>query len=1208
MHVRSKPGMVAITLVLAAAATASCSSDAARTSSSRESTSAASSASTVGPVAADFVVYATRSLKLGDADVVLGGDLGVTTYASPAFGPQLVLGDLSLVDPLHAVIAPSVSVETGAFVNDVQTHSLVNQGGHVTTLDPFPPAMPTLPLALPATPGTTDVTVGQGHLQDLAPGAHGALSVAGTVVLEPGTHSFSSVALARGGRLLARTGVADVRVAGSLSAGPGSVIAPATCQDHHGALDCHPALTGELPASNLAISVDGGDSAGGAPAAAVSEHSVVVALVAVPNGTLSLGSAVVARGAFAGFDVSVGDGTLLAFDSGLQAVAPQGTQPLHGYVSLLPDSMVPVGGPVDPAMLIGLDIGLPAQPGLQAFVADVSDPQSPNYRHYLDLPTFTQRFGGSPGDYAQLVAWAQSVGFTVTNTYPNNLLVRVTGTAAQIESALFTNLVWRTRPDASQFVTVDREPSLNLAPTVLAISGLDDFVAARGSGGTFPGNQPPTQNYWGADFRNAYFQSCLTIPGSGQPLDGSGQVVAVLSLNNFQQSDIQGYDGQQNPALNPANVVPFIAIAAPDPGGGIGGTPASEVVLDIEAVQSMAPQAQVLVFEESLSWEGHADALYHAIATTPSVTVATSSWYFSYSTNAQQAVWEMAAQGQSFFQHSGDFGNVGDPETNQDMDGQTIVGGTVMTTNPLTGPQNAPSPYPTPYLVSENTWVDGNGATGGGIMDGKGACYALESCPPAYVPAYQASVSMSANGGSKSARDFPDVAIGVYMGTVFQGGNLPQVGTSTAAPLWAGVAALINQRAKAQGAGQLGFANPTFYDIGLTSGTANDLYKVGFNDIQSASVNNTQCSGAGTQCFRFPANFSIPQSGCTCPPPTVLPGFPAVSGYDLQTGWGTPTCGLIGQVSTDTPLAPQTLLTEVQIDITTGKDDLRGDSAASALVFFKGQAAPVLLELKPANTANWDPGEMRSFVVPVPAGLNITPALVSAGSAGISQITFNLTENPSNNSSNEDNWDIGALHVRLFAPTVDGEMCQFDEADTVLHLNDTTDPGIVRLSAQSDQSGSGPIVTLTPTGCAASGSPVPAQPDQVQFIISTGNDTIRDSSDANVQVFWPSSPNPVAQIDLNPQHSGNNSGDVVSVFAPLPPNAPPIAQWQIKVNLITHNSSIFDQDDHWDVGALNVMTWSANQPERCVALFTGDPAKPQLGGTPWTVTPAGCPQ
>jgi hypothetical protein len=871
----------------------------------------------------------------------------------------------------------------------------------------------------------------------------------------------------------------------------------------------------------------------------------------------------------------------LVFSSGINAPdcrAPHGSQQLHGYVSILPASSAPVLRPVDPGTNLALDIGLPAQAGLQDFVRSVSDPKDPNFRAYLDVPTFAKKFGALPLDYQNTVNWATAAGMTVTNQFPNNLLLRATGTAAQIEQALFTNLFWRQRPDGSQFVAVDREPSVNLAPNLLWISGLTDFISPLAGGGTSTQTGAGASfNYYGYDFRNAYFQNCLTLPGSSTPIDGTGQTVAVLSLNadSTLSQDVALYDAAQNPTLNQSTIMPFIAISAPVPlirnglVGGANGPP--EVAADVELVQSMAPGANVLIFEQGVDWENHADGIYHAMATTPSVTVATSSWTFGYTANEQQAVWEMAAQGVSFFQYSGDFGAEGDPEDNRDMDGETLVGGTILNTNPLTGAANTVNPYPATYYQNEQTWPN----SGGGVLGGGGPCYALGICPPRFLPGYQATLPVNTNGGSTSFRNYPDVAMDVNMVQTFNKSFSTFQGTSVATPLWAGFAALVNQRAAALGAKRLGFANPTIYDIGLTRGTANDLYtNFAFNDLQDNVFNPVTCFAGNCPSSRPPG-----------------PGFKSVPGYDLVTGWGTPTCGLLTQVSTNNPLTPQTILTNGVLQITTGKDDLRTDSAATAKIFFQGLPNnPVFIDLKDANAGSFDGGTMRAFQFVVPAGLNLTPAIVSAGLGGITDVRLNLIENLSNGSGAEDNWDIGAVNVRLFAPTISAEMCQLDLVETSSALANTNDPGVVRLSATPSASGVGPTADLPlsgqSTGCVSTGSPTPASPAQAQFIISTGDDSIRGDSTATVQVFGSNkSAPPFLQANLP---TGGQNGDVFNIKLAVPANAPPINQWQVVLTLTSHNSFI-ETDDHWHVDGVNVMEWGANQPENCVLRATGEP-------------------
>jgi len=114
-------------------------------------------------------------------------------------------------------------------------------------------------------------------------------------------------------------------------------------------------------------------------------------------------------------------------------------------------------------------------------------------------------------------------------------------------------------------------------------------------------------------------------------------------------------------------------------------------------------------------------------------------------------------------------------------------------------------------------------------------------------------VITSLNHGSTALRNIPDVAAEANTNQYscfdgFCGGE--NGGTSYAAPQWAGFIAMANQRAVARGEETLGFLNPALYAIGTSAN-----YDLDFHDIVSG--NNGKYS--------------------------------AVTGFDLVTGWGSPT-------------------------------------------------------------------------------------------------------------------------------------------------------------------------------------------------------------------------------------------------------------------------------------------------------------------------------
>ncbi|MGH7270954.1 MAG: hypothetical protein ACREJ3_11040, partial [Polyangiaceae bacterium] len=239
-----------------------------------------------------FVAYAERSVTLGTGSQSLGGDIGVAKATASSFGTQVTIGNLVALDPTRDVFAPSVSLGSLSVVGDIETNTLQNSGGAFGAQVPYPAAaMPPVPLALPNTPGTSNVTVSAFQTQTLTPGSYGALSDNGILVLAPGAYSFSSVTLGAGAQLLAQPGGSTkVAIAGTLSAASGAQVAP----------------IGQA-AGSLSISVAGSDGvAGSPPAASIGTWSKITCLLAAPHGTLSLGDNTLATGAFAGFDVATG--------------------------------------------------------------------------------------------------------------------------------------------------------------------------------------------------------------------------------------------------------------------------------------------------------------------------------------------------------------------------------------------------------------------------------------------------------------------------------------------------------------------------------------------------------------------------------------------------------------------------------------------------------------------------------------------------------------------------------------------------------------------------------------------------------------------------------------------------------------------------------------------------------------------------------------
>jgi subtilase family serine protease len=488
---------------------------------------------------------------------------------------------------------------------------------------------------------------------------------------------------------------------------------------------------------------------------------------------------------------------------------------------------------------IRLAIGLPLQHTneLARLLARLYNPSDPLYHHFLTPAQFTSRFAPEASQYESVIDFARRNGFRVVNTFSNRMLVDISGAASDVERTFNVRLLKYRHPKTREFFAPDRQASIPSELPIIDVDGLSNYrlphprirpaKTAIPKGGSSLGG-----GYFGGDFRAAY------VPGVA--LNGAGQSVGLVEFDGFYTNDILRYDEE---ASQPQ--VPLQSILI----DGFDGIPSnvtnnSEVSLDIEAVEAMAPGlSNIIVYEASPT--NPPNDLLNRMAEDNAAAQLSCSWGWSGGPSAitDQILQQMAVQGQSFFCASGDGdaysgGAVDDPSANNtpsDSPYLTAVGGTTLTT---TGPGGS--------WQSETVWNWGAGEGSGG---------GFSSYYP--IPPWQQGVSMQSSGGSTSWRNIPDVALtadNIYV--VYNNGVTGTVGgTSCATALWAGFTALVNQQAAALGRSPVGFLNPAIYQIG-----AGQNFSASFHDIVTG--NNFG-----------PASPSL---------------FSSAGGYDLCTGWGSP--------------------------------------------------------------------------------------------------------------------------------------------------------------------------------------------------------------------------------------------------------------------------------------------------------------------------------
>ena len=535
----------------------------------------------------------------------------------------------------------------------------------------------------------------------------------------------------------------------------------------------------------------------------------------------------------------------IAVSCGSVLAAPVATQQLPGHVPKIVAKLKSTGRlPGETSLNLAIGLPLRNREDLNNLNAQLYNPDSPLYRHYLTPEEFTEQFAPTEEDYQAVVNYAKSSGFTVTATHSDRLLLEVTATAADVERAFGVNMRLYPHPtQARSFYSPDRDPVVPGNLQIADIGGLNNFsyphpkatrrriLGKHAAKNTSVDGSGTDGNFFFSDYRNAY------IPGVTNT--GTGQMIGLLEFDGYYASDVTAYESLA--AMTKAPTVKPVLLAGFN---GDPGTNNGEVALDIEMVMSMAPGlSEIVSFETSTNTP--VTVLLSAMAASNKISQLTCSWDFI-SNNAvpyasmDTSFTKFIAQGQSFLDASGDSGayyNGQIPEPDDDTN-ITLVGGTTLQTTSPGGPLFGEVSWNAPDLVS---------SSGGGISTN----YTL--------PKWQEGLDTNGNGASTTFRNTPDVSI--IADNVFiiadDGFYETSGGTSVSAQLWGGLVALINQQSVANGHGAIGFLNSNLYSFYRSS-----AYSADFNDIIMG--NNTNGDSGG---------------------------FYATADYDLCTGLGTPNGG-----------------------------------------------------------------------------------------------------------------------------------------------------------------------------------------------------------------------------------------------------------------------------------------------------------------------------
>jgi subtilase family serine protease len=663
------------------------------------------------------------------------------------------------------------------------------------------------------------------------------------------------------------------------------------------------------------------------------------------------------------------------------------------------------------------------QAALEKLLAAQQDPALPQYHKWLTPEEFGARFGMAQTDIDKVQTWLEQQGLSVERVARSRNMIRFTGTVGQIEQTFQTEMHYYKAGAATHFApSTSLSVPAAIAPTVQAVTNLSNFrprplhVKTRGA---FTSSLSGNNFFAPGDIAVTYDVAPLYSAG----IDGTGQSITVVGQSAIDPKDIENFQSAAGlPKKDPVMVlVPgsgSSAVLAGDEG---------ESDLDLEWSGAIAKGATInFVYTGSSTNFNAFDSIQYAILEDIGNIITIS--YGACETAVQKnnfsleaAFQQAAAQGQTVLASSGDQGSTacsGDSNglTQAEQDAiavnypasspyVTAVGGTEISDANATSSTYWSSASGSDVLTSakryipEVSWNDNS--TQYGLSSSGGGASALFS-----KPSWQKGVAGIPNDGK---RDLPDVSLysspnlpgylfctsdtsdwigvsstgpaqaascnsGFRDGT--SGGKYLTVagGTSFAAPIFAGMVALINQK---QGwTGGQGLANTTLYSLASNAST----YSSAFHDVTSG---DNKCSAGSTFCG------------------TTTGGFAAGTGYDEVTGLGSVD---LANLVTAWPVSKTSLLatTTTLAATTTSPNTSTNDTITITVVEAGGSGTPtgkVNLSIDGGGTSYSNGGSTTSVTLSANGAATYTANFSSAGvHTIIAQYAGDATHAPSTGS------------------------------------------------------------------------------------------------------------------------------------------------------------------------------------------------------------------
>jgi hypothetical protein len=565
---------------------------------------------------------------------------------------------------------------------------------------------------------------------------------------------------------------------------------------------------------------------------------------------------------------------------------------------------------------------------LKALIAAQQDPSSPSYHKWLTPAQFGQQFGMSAADLAQVQAWLQQEGFTVTSVAQSSNAISFSGSVASVEKAFQTQIRnYSVHGEAHYANSTPVSLPAALGGLVNSVHGLDNFTLkprirrpkfTAGNGGAHyltPGDLGVIYNI------NPLYTAGFT---------GKGITIAVVGQTDIVPADITDFRAAAGLPVNNPTVFTVPGTTPESVTNGAGSGDLFETDADLEYAGGVATGATLYLVNSGDVDTSLAYAVHNTIngITIPIISQSyggcEAAQTTAYLTSEEATLEQANSQGQTIILAAGDNGAADcDEGTENDPDTEATFG--------LAVDYPGSSAYVTDAGGSEFTG-DGTAAapqTGSGTYWSANGSTDLVTSAKSYIPEMtwndteyvlsQGYFAFSAGGGGASGlwakpswqtgvpnipadarRDVPDIAlpasadhdgyllctqvntdgspnafVSSCQATSFQlsdpgqkdNGTFAAIGggTSFAAPDFNGLLAIIEQKLGI--AGGLGNVNPALYTLAANPTT----YASAFHDITTGN-NQVPCAPGSPSC----------PTGSN---PVI--GYVAGPGYDQTTGIGS---------------------------------------------------------------------------------------------------------------------------------------------------------------------------------------------------------------------------------------------------------------------------------------------------------------------------------